>query len=818
MIYSKQTYQEKPTNVAPLQKPSNFIFSAAQSIDEIISIIGEGHAWRAGIYNEGTPSFKKANVVCGKMLALDFDQAEATPEQVVEYAQSVGAAPNFWYWSYSQGTKPLNNFRLVWRAAEPLAPVQYETIYGNFLTMFADFKPDAATKDISRLWYGTTKGIYKVSDEPLSLAELGWVSVSTAMEKNKPQQNIRKAVKGCEDKYLSEGTPFEQVKLDRNNPAWWERLRGRCWLWDKWEKGEYLNYYQRLVLFSNLKVLVYSNTNFSVIRDIMSFYNKEVYKNHTCDEKQIRSMLRSRITYAIPIVSTSESVKTVYEWFTQGPRIVVNKEGKITVEELDELLDKEFPVLLEQDGINYIKAQVACGKTHRIIKWLASRDLKKQKFIYAVPFYLNIGEFSRRFAEIGSPEDLHLIAEGKYSSQDYNLMELSLPPRTYQNDRIKAIQEMLNPENKGIYVITHALLAKLDACPKADVIIIDENIEDALVDKVILEEDQLLGTTSYIEDMEDKRKAIEFILTLGDKKLGDSFDLEPLKEIIKRSFNWDRYLNSNTCIKGFGRIKNFNGTAYISHRNGKNAVQFSTYSPLIHNAIKDNIPIKLLSATPKPNKLSYIYENEIPVYEFPTAQNRGAVIQFMDETGAKGTKCNKIPRLIDFVKLVLPQEIIEKSWVISFKDAAPLWEAAGFRVPVVDNKIIHLSNCAGLDFLRGEFVIVAGKYDIANEEYYDMFYEKNTDISREKPIRKFISDEINSCYCATYSWEDETLRNLQYEILEQSAVQSVGRARALREQPACVFLFNNYPIKDADLRIYGDKPITTREIYRAMYI
>ena len=52
--------------------------------------------------------------------------------------------------------------------------------------------------------------------------------------------------------------------------------------------------------------------------------------------------------------------------------------------------------------------------------------------------------------------------------------------------------------------------------------------------------------------------------------------------------------------------------------------------------------------------------------------------------------------------------------------------------------------------------------------------------------------------CSIFTWEDEALRKLQIETIKMYLEQAAGRARALREAGAKVYIFANLPITDTD--------------------
>ena len=116
-IYSAATYAAKPKEqriLQGLQKPANYVFTEVEQVADVARIIGEGRTWRAGLYDYGIDSFKKANVKAVQVIALDFDSCPHEPQTIVEYATSIGISPSAWYYSYSQGIKQGQNFRILW--------------------------------------------------------------------------------------------------------------------------------------------------------------------------------------------------------------------------------------------------------------------------------------------------------------------------------------------------------------------------------------------------------------------------------------------------------------------------------------------------------------------------------------------------------------------------------------------------------------------------------------------------------------------------------------------------------------------------------
>ena len=828
LIYSSGKFAAKPTDkglIIGLQKPANYIFGTLDNVEDVARIIGEGRAWRAGLYEPTTDSFKKASVKAAQIIALDFDSCEQEPQAIIDYATSIGISPSAWYYSYSQGIKAGYNFRVLWILEEPIKAIQYETIYKAMLEQFSQYNPDSSTKDASRLWFGGNRGVNVLSHTPMPLSVIGWLGVAEKVKEGQAIQKARKAVKGCENKYFEDeaAADLEPLYIGQGF-KWWEYLRGRrCWLWDKWENGIYLNYNQRLTLFTNLKYIKYADNNQSVIKQVLEIYNKfkNVYEGHTCNEEQIRSMFLNTTLHALGIVKETDNqgqeiLTTVKDYLSKTPHIAENNIEKISLEELDKMLAEEMPRLLSEKGIVYIQSQTASGKTYHVIQWLLQQDLEHKKIIYSAPTYNTLEEFRERFTAaynetnndkkmLKQAEDLiHFVPRGTYTQEDLLYMEFGFPAKTKQSERYKAIQIMLDEKNKGLFLCTHQCIAHLREC-KADCIIIDENIEEALFNEIELDGVALGGLTNFVENEEKKQLVLQIQDLIKEKKRGELVNIEPLKTALA-NFDWQSYFNSDNKVAGIGKILEQNKEPpKIGSKKGNPTIRIITKSTLIDSALGNGVPIKLLSATPKSALLEMIYNtNKIELYKFPLANNNGKIIQFMGITGARGNNNSKVEDLIEYVKTKIPEEERKNAYVLSFKNSEKAWERAGFLIPYKtengEDKPINLSNNAGLDFLRGKTVIVAGKFDNNDDfyrnRYYDMFPNAEKPIERV-PTMVEVAGRIRNLFI----WNNKKIQDLQIETIKLYLEQSAGRARALREAGAKVYLFADFPIEDADIFI-----------------
>ena len=646
MLIQYLSYQlySKPATFDKRVQMTSYYQERECDVNTAYAIITDGRTWRCGRYDlEAAKGFGKSNVIDVQFIALDFDKIAASPRDIVEYAINIGFMPNFYYYSYSQGIKPGNNFRVVWCLAEPITPTMYENLYRLLLEKFSCFNPDKSTKDCSRLWYGNYgQGGGIVSEQPLSLANIGFINLAALMEEGKAYKDIKNNKKTCI-------VNFSQLDIpNKVNVAegWREHLNGYCSLWDKWCKGEYLNYNERLVLFTNLKYLKSANGNNTIYFSILEANPnwKQIYEGHSFNEAQLLSIMKSKLS-PLPIVFYQNKWMTVAEFFKIYTPAAekITEVKKIRINELDAIMDAEMPKLLSSPKSYYIKAQTGSGKTERIIKWMLKQDLKTKKIIYAVPGYNQIIDFKNRFqAAVRQQgfgtycdslfEDIfHDIPKSDYTAKDLMRIKLGLQRKVKDFTRNTAIFNMVDKNSHGVFVCTHALITRLSGF-SADVIIVDENIDDSLITRVNIERQSITNLTGFLTEVnpDAASKLIQFIKETDALPVGSPINRTLLNEILA-AIEPEEYLEKveeedlieHLFLLSSNHIKIKKG---ISETEGSWILRISGVSPLFSNAFANNIPVKLFTATPKPQLLdNYLseYSQRLERYSFPETQHEG---------------------------------------------------------------------------------------------------------------------------------------------------------------------------------------------------
>ena len=110
---------------------------------------------------------------------------------------------------------------------------------------------------------------------------------------------------------------------------------------------------------------------------------------------------------------------------------------------------------------------------------------------------------------------------------------------------------------------------------------------------------------------------------------------------------------------------------------------------------------------------------------------------------------------------------------------------------------LHFGNCAGCDTLKNEDIDVIGTPH-QPEWIYKLFaysYGFDTDAKLKSSVTV-----VNNGYRFRFpTYDDMTLRNIQFYMIESELEQAVGRARLLRYD-CIVNLFSNFPIKQAVMK------------------
>lgn len=805
---------------------------------QIFKLVCEGRCWRAGIYKTGATQSRDIDFQGSTTIALDFDKFEATPQEMVEYCIEKGVEPNFWYYSFSQGIKENNNFRLVWILDSMISPEEYAKLIIALLNDAVFCKADPACKNIGRVWFGTRKGGEFIKSEPISFSAFD--VFPRIVEAATPKGGKGKG-KNAKAEDIEQATTDQTFIMPKYSFDWNKHLAGVCDLWDKWRQKKYLKYYQRLLLFSELKALKYEESiKKSILDEIMYYYDADLYADSKCNRAEIQYFLSGKTRMpSNKIVVYNGKEYTIAEWFNSGDYVLRDKaeaeRTRIPLEKQTKIADKLITKSLEAEKeVSYIELQTEAGKTERIIKYLSSLDLTQTKIIYSIPTYILIDEFIKRITDAGVSKDAIIFPpKVEYTAEEQLYLDFGFPEYVKVNDtmveRKKVLAKVEDTETKGLFILTHAALTHMRRV-EAKKIIIDENIEDCLVKRhsinlsalgalktFVYTKDEILkhpprhivikGETAeekiaFLESQikqvcDDIDYLIETVKTAEPQTIINTIDFKRLITYIN-GYRMSKDNSVREILANIGQLRNatlvsvgentFKGTRYL---------YFEIASPLIANAIYDGIGINLFTGTPKLNQLEAGLPEDlrgrIKVIKIPRADPKGNILQWMIK-GASGSKAS-IAKTMDFA--IDELESLGVEWrdinLLTLKEFVDMAISKGFKIPTTEaGEPIYIENCAGIDYMKGKDLIVIGKADIPRNSYMDMLHNGNLS-DRMKMTTRVIDDTGVEAYI--YGFTEPELWELQAEQIRLPLEQAVGRARTLWYD-CNVYVFCDFPVRN----------------------
>lgn len=845
----RKAWQYKPrkdTNEIPQCQRVAHYQTVEATPQQVFKLICEGRCWRAGLYKDGAKNSEDSSFIGARFVALDFDDCEAEPQEIVDYCITKGIEPNFYYYSFSHGEtgEGLNRFRIVWILDSIIDPQTYYRLIEALIqdVVFSAAGADTKCKNIGRLWFGTRKGGKFLKSEPIAFSKF---DVFPRKEVKKQSGKSKASGKPQE---LEQTEAEESFIMPRFGFPWEYYLSGVCDLWDKWRKKQYLHHTQRLLLFSELKYLHYDKAiKRSLLDEIMRYYDADLYAGSKCNREQIQYFLSDKTKYIHnKIVSYNGKEYTIAEWFNSGDYIErdrTKRNKRITREQLKKEADEKIPKMLEENGIQYIECQTEAGKTERIINYFTKLDFTKVKVIYSIPTYILIDEFIKRLTKAGVDKKyIFCPRKVEYTAEEQIYLDMGFPECVPLNDdmiaRRKELEKVEDAEKKGLFILTHSALTHLKNIT-ADRIIIDENIEDCLVKRYAINYSGLWTLKAFIytkqeilkdmprnieikgETTEEKIAYIESQIEAVNKDLQyiiDKVEKGEPQELIEGvdTLRLHNYINAYKLSKDdkakellthIGQLKN---ATLLSV--GENNYKFTRYlyfevsSKLIPIASAHGISIKLLTGTPKLKQLETGLPQEmkgkIEQLNIDRADPLGNIYQWIVE-GASGSK-SSMSKTFDYAIEQLETRKIDWTAInlLTLKSSVKEAEERGFLIPKTENgQPIYIENCAGIDDMKGQDLIVIGKADIPKNSYLDMLHQPDIDDTMKREVKPIYDTGVEAFI---YGFLERDLWDLQAEQIREPIEQAVGRARTLWYD-CNVYVFCDFPVRNATQYIRGAK-------------
>lgn len=838
LISTKKFSAKDEVNFAHLNRLGAFE-AGEVSIPDLFNFITAGHAWRSAIYKPTAKSYAKSNVAAMGSLALDFDEVELNPSKAVEKLGGIGFPPNFWYYTYSQGIKPGNNFRMVWVFDTEFSVKEYSDVY-FILTKILFNEADQVTHDPSRIWLGTNGDGRIINNQITPITSMGHIVATYEEEINKVKSVRNRKTFGI-DKMKDMVIP-DSVKVNQN---WFETLASVSPVARKWRDGQYLDQMERKNLILNIKYIDRPEK----WTEFMSYYNPEAFaaedSNFYGNEMAYIHSEARRTSPPFPIIPTNEGWITAAEWFQKENIIIdVRRSHKlISLDEHDIQMAEKFDEMTQRPtkGITYFQSATGSGKTEHTIRFLAKQPYNQAKYVYVVPNHGVREDFINRWHEYrekhGNPtvlfggdpnivpktkynyktkrfertegvqDNIYTVGRKDYTERQLRQMALGIRPDSFaaetedELERAESIKKLMMMDN-GIYVITQQLFSYMKDL-KADMVIIDENPNPSLIDEWIvpIKEIAYLADTTFLPESRNKileyhNKMVEIIRDLrANNDYGKLIDVNEFNELLEL-VDKERVISNPMFQSRLFRFTEMEGDSKNSFKVIA-AEQLHGREPSLTmtNLHKKGVPVFILSATPARTELQTMYP-DIPIrlIKVEEAKSKGEIYWFPRETGAKGVGGIKVKDLFQYAKDTFDTYNLDVDYVITFKDQIEYALEQGFNVPIMpDGSYIHLYNSEGIDTLKNKKIAIIGKFDV-HPSYYNNLWLEWGEKGKPTMANQRMELESSGIKYTTFLYQDERMRNIQLDNIQEKSIQAAGRARALRESTN-VYLFSNIPFE-----------------------
>ena len=819
------------------------------SIEEIIYEVGEHYKafTRANMRNNmrNDDSFEKQI-----FLILDFDE-HPNYEKFKEKCQKYGLDYTFTYRSL-RWSKENPKFRAVFVLDDWIKDSRIADVVNNLLLIMFDdtdgndLKADQKCKELSRMFLGGKKVIEAFPENRISIRDVWYAFHEYFREKKKDnygarlktvakdlnvaiidnelaiyevaQANvIQTELERVEDGNIVMFLPEDNKKIinhkskaGKNNTKSStlrtitinkETLMEMCFLFKEFtEKARKLEHDEKFILATNLRFIKGGKTWFFEALPEHEIKWKNAWKYNT-DNDYMPSGCNKGCPYAEQCGSS-----TIYSKCGSKIRKLSNLDTYLPLANCQEQLKTclREAVEAEADNIYVIKAQTALGKTEAYCNII--QESPDKQFIIAVPTCKLQAEVVQRlkYKEIECTQtesvyetikkldlpDLEEMVKKLYENGYGRFVVKQI--RTYKNENYNKLtkyqrQELdhLTGKNQGLetsrcIVITHVYFQMMNM--------------DTLKDyEIIIDEDFLitLFKRNWSLSLGDVKKIIE-------KNMLSSNDREKLKLILEMEDQETKQISftkPNVCKleKLYKQADEISGPLPMLLESSC-VVMDRVHEEIMFCRKFELPPRKMIILSASVNEK--LYEDvpgggeRVRFWNVPDAKYKGHVIQYTAHTMSR--KC---------IKTVGTEKVQEK-----------VKEIAG-DVPVISFKMIdtdldiHFGKTEGFDNLKGKDIAIVGTphnrpalYKLLGEA---LGYNTAGNITNHRVER-------NNYEFRIMTFADKSMRNLQLFLIETELEQAIGRARVLRED-CTVYVFSNYPCKQAELNMEPYLDITTEE-------
>ncbi|MBW6534015.1 MAG: hypothetical protein K0B11_03330 [Mariniphaga sp.] len=741
--------------------------------------------WLPGIMEgaRNNSSWKKQQI-----FAIDIDEGLRFCE-AKERLKSFGLDCTFAYSTFSSD-ETFNKFRIVFFLDNEItSPEDHNEITENLKRFFPEM--DKACTDKSRMLFGGKKLIYsnfEYSLDPNKLkiaADVFYVG-SAKTDRSRQSRAKKVAEKGKTINTIIEMPKNAEITSVRNFD--YETAIKKCRVFREFAQKEWVHHPDLFGIASNLKFV---KGGLKWMKNIMDECGKYSQNNYA-----ILPYVRSQ-KYKPQRLANFSPYKEDHNYknLLQAGRL---KKGEVVrleelkqkdISEMENQLKKTINSILDSrdKNIHIVKVPTGVGKTESILNCTnvtiatPTHDLKnelKQRIKVPsvitpeIPTFTDYGLNKRllHFYSCGATKKAtRLINEVAFASAinySFSATDKELA-RTYL-DQLKQVntakETIITTHHRGVQFYQH------------DTIIFDEDPFKTIffpLEKVLLSD--LITLKGKVHDPTDKsliQKIIEEVNRAQPNVCNSlpKFAFNNLSDIEDSIINSD---SISTPILNF-----FDSEMYIIDENDANIIYF-----IKEQRILPDKKIIILSATANEWIYKQIYGNRVKFYDMGNVKLKGKLIQDTTHSFSRNNLKND-----DVLKYAL--EAVKDRLVITFANFKHHFKTA------VDD--IYFGNCQGTNKLSGSRIAIVGTPHVQTGTYVMVAAKLGLNLNPTDFKYAKLRVEYKGLEFMFYTFENESLRNIQFYFIESELNQAVGRARLVRHENAEVLVLSNFPLPEAE--------------------
>jgi hypothetical protein len=780
------TCAQKPKSKEKISYINNSFISTGLTITELVKYSSEPFSYTItpAVFDKNKRN--KSNWKEQQIIMLDFDGG-IYPNEAISKFKEYSILPNYYYFTMNHSIET-PKFRLALVMDKPFTNKKELTeLLKSFKYVFPQV--DSNCLELSRMFFGGTSAEY-LTDELVTQEKLKQMLYPYIIsnDNNKTRKVVQKRV--CLYNNNSDTrfqTDFDvsnylcYLKSLKDNSIDFNELYYNVMIFQDFIDGKWLYHPQLFGIATNLSWL---KGGAKLFNETMKRHNENGLTNYGEEKFSIMTYVKhqeyypQRLADFSPYPEDNHYTNIITSVRRPIGRIEVLDQTKlISLDEGVKVFNNEIEKAIndKSDAIYIFKLPTGFGKTeyltklndtciafptHQLKDEVAGRMKVKYDVLPNPPFFQSddLNNRIQKLYRLGLKVEVNKLL--KLVSSNANA-EYSISDMLTANNYFQSLEKVFSSKNTVLLTHARAIESGIDK----ELVVFDEDpIKDLLQMGSMYLTDLLLVNNQLRNSSITDFISLASCLLVG--KVGAipfiPFDEDELGNTLMR-------LDIKSDIFSF-----MNADFFVVDKLDKNKVHYIRLNQL---PAKKTI---IMSASPQLKLYKGLYGDRIKVIDLTNIKIAGKIVQYTDHSYSRSSLDDK---LIEELKNKLGDV-----QVITFQK---------IKQKLSDNCLnMHFGNTQGYDALNGQNIAVVGTPHI-NDVVYKLYARAiGLDVNETCDLQTRLV-EHNGFRFYFRTFENDNLRQIQFQMIESELIQAVGRARLLRND-CTVQVYSNFPLQQTN--------------------